>query len=73
MGTDGRPSTAWKWARNGSKKAGSSSRRSTASNSAGIPRHISGRIASHSVGCGFTVLNMVASIRTSPTGRGHHP
>jgi len=28
-----------------------------------------GRSASHKVGCAFTVLNMVASIRTSPTGR----
>ncbi len=33
----------------------------------GMPGHISGRSASHKVGCAFSVLNTVASSRTCPT------
>ena len=55
------------------KKPGSSNSRSTATSSAGIRNATSGKIDSHNVGWSFTVLNTMASIRTSPTGRGHHP
>ena len=65
---DGRPIRASKYAANGAKNTGSSSRASTRPNSTGNTNNSAGRIESHNVGWSFTVLNTMASIPSSPRG-----
>src|SRR5918995_5726307 len=58
-----------KWARNGSQKAGSSSRWSTRASSAGRPSSSLGRIASHRLCWGLVVRSIIAPIRCGARDR----
>ena len=68
----GRPSTGWKYAANGAKNAGSSSNASTLQ-LLRQPQHLRRKQDSHDAGRSPTVRNMMASIPSSPRGRGHPP
>src|SRR5258708_336027 len=72
-GVDGRPSTGGKYGANGAKNTGSSSSASTRASSSGSRSTSGGNSDSHADGRSPMVRNMMASIPSSPRGRGHPP
>ena len=62
IGIDGRPSSAEKYARYGSKNTGSSNKASTRANRGGNCSYPGGSSASHSVRCGFVVTSIPTPI-----------